>query len=76
MRDRAHGERRERVAPPALTDTIHGYVPLRLDVGLRLFDRFYVGALVQHAAILPDACDGDLSCTGSDTRIGVLTASF
>lgn len=58
----------------ALTDTIHGYVPLRFDVGLRLFDHFYVGALVQHAVVLPDACVGDLSCTGRDTRIGVLAA--
>ena len=58
----------------ALTDTIHGYVPVRLDVGLRLFDHVYVGALFQHAVVVPDACDGDLSCSGRDTRLGVLAA--
>lgn len=58
----------------ALTDTIHGYVPLRLDVGLRLADHFYVGALVQHGVILPDACQGDLACRGRNTRLGFLVA--
>ncbi|CAN5924320.1 hypothetical protein BH11MYX4_BH11MYX4_52470 [soil metagenome] len=56
----------------ALSDTIQGYVPLRLDLGVRIARHFYVGALVQRAAIVPDACSGELSCTGSNTRFGVL----
>lgn len=62
-----------------------GQVPLWLDVGVRLQERFFVGGYVQYGiGILPkdvsDACDtlqteveaagGSSTCKGFDTRLG------
>ncbi len=61
-------------ASGALSDTITGYVPLRLDVGYRIARHFYVGVDAQLATILPNACPSGGSCSGSDARFGVMAA--
>ena len=58
----------------ALSDTIAGYVPLRLDVGYRVARHFYVGVDAQLAAILPNACPADASCSGTNVRFGAMAA--
>jgi len=61
-------------ASGALSDTITGYVPIRLDVGYRIARHLYIGADVQLATILPNACPSGGSCTGSDVRFGAMVA--
>jgi opacity protein-like surface antigen len=58
----------------SLSDTITGYVPLRIDVGFRFARRFYVGVDGQLAAIVPAGCTGGFTCSGTNTRIGVMVA--
>jgi hypothetical protein len=56
----------------ALADTISGYSPLRFDLGVRLARHFYAGALVQRGIVVPAACPGEMLCSGSNTRFGVM----
>ena len=58
----------------AMSDTIYGYVPLRLDAGYRIERHFYVGIDAQLAAIIPAGCTSGYSCSGMDTRLGVMVA--
>jgi hypothetical protein len=58
----------------AMNETMVGYVPLRLDIGYRIADHFYVGGNAQLAAILSTACPSGATCSGTDTRIGVMAA--
>ncbi len=58
----------------ALSDTITGYVPLRIDVGYRFARHFYVGVDGQLAAIVPAGCASGFTCSGTNTRIGVMVA--
>jgi opacity protein-like surface antigen len=62
-------------ASGSLSDTVTGYVPVRLDVGYRFRDRYYVGLLGQLAQIVPNACPSGASCSGSDTRVGLMAAA-
>jgi hypothetical protein len=62
------------VASGALSDTIAGYVPLRLDLGYRLTRYLYVGAVGQMAVIVPSGCPAGGSCAGSDSRFGAMVA--
>lgn len=57
-----------------LSDTISAYVPLRLDLGYRIERHFYVGIDGQVATIVPNNCTTGFSCSGTDTRIGVMVA--
>jgi len=61
-------------ASGALSDTITGYVPLRLDVGYRIARHFYVGVDAQLATILPNACPLGATCSGSNVRFGAMAA--
>jgi hypothetical protein len=61
-------------ASGALSDTITGYVPLRLDVGYRIARHYYIGVDAQLATVLPNACPVGGSCSGSDLRFGVMAA--
>ena len=58
----------------ALSDTIYGYVPLRLDAGYRIERHFYVGIDAQLAAIIPAGCTSGYSCSGTNTRLGMMVA--
>jgi opacity protein-like surface antigen len=58
----------------SLSDTITAYVPLRIDVGYRFARHFYVGVDGQLAAIVPAGCTAGFTCSGTDTRIGVMVA--
>ncbi len=58
----------------ALSDTIYGYVPVRLDAGYRIARHFYVGIDAQLAAIIPAGCTTGFSCSGMDTRLGLMVA--
>ncbi len=58
----------------ALSDTITGYVPLRLDIGYRFARHFYLGVDGQLAAIVPASCTSGFTCSGTDTRVGVMVA--
>jgi hypothetical protein len=58
----------------AMTETISGYVPLRVDAGYRIARHFYVGADVQLATLVSKACPDGGSCSGSDIRAGVMVA--
>jgi hypothetical protein len=62
------------VASGALSSTITGYVPLRLDVGYRIDRHFYVGVAGQLAAVVANACPSDGSCSGTASRFGALIA--
>lgn len=57
-----------------LSDTISAYVPLRLDVGYRIERHFYVGIDGQLASIVPANCTSGFSCSGTNTRVGVMVA--
>lgn len=57
-----------------LSDTVTGYLPVRADAGLRIFDHLYVGALAQLADLLPKACPAEVQCSGSDMRFGAMLA--
>jgi outer membrane protein len=61
-------------ASGAMTDTITGYVPVRLDVGYRFARHFYVGVAAQIATIIPSGCPSGSSCSGSDARVGIMAA--
>jgi outer membrane protein len=61
-------------ASGALSDTITGYVPLRVDVGYRIARRFYIGANAELATILPNQCPAGASCSGTHIRFGVMAA--
>lgn len=58
----------------ALSDTVTGYVPLRIDVGYRFARHFYVGVDGQLAAIVPAGCTSGFTCSGTNTRLGVMVA--
>lgn len=58
----------------ALSDTVTGYVPVRIDVGYRFARHFYVGIDGQLAAIVPAGCTTGFTCSGTDTRVGVMIA--
>jgi hypothetical protein len=58
----------------ALSDTIEGYVPVRLDLGARVAHHFYVGALLQVGFLVANACPTDVHCTGTDVRVGGMIA--
>lgn len=62
------------VASGALSDTITGYVPLRLDLGYRIAHHFYVGVAAQLATIVPNGCPLRSSCSGTNSRFGVMVA--
>jgi hypothetical protein len=61
-------------ASGALSDTITGYVPVRLDVGYRIARHFYVGVDAQLAVLLPNNCPPGASCTGTNVRFGGMLA--
>jgi hypothetical protein len=61
-------------ASGSLSDTIEGYVPMRLDIGYRVQRHFYVGAVGQLGMIVPKNCPSGGSCSGTDFRIGVMAA--
>lgn len=58
----------------ALSDTITGYIPLRLDIGYRIERHFYVGIDGELAAIVPAGCTSGFTCSGTHTRVGVMVA--
>jgi hypothetical protein len=58
----------------ALSSTVTGYVPVRLDVGLRYRRHFYVGIAAQLARVVPADCPSGGRCSGSDARVGVMIA--
>jgi len=58
----------------SMSDTIYGYVPIRLDAGVRIARHFYVGVDAQLAPIIPAGCTTGFSCSGMDTRLGVMVA--
>jgi hypothetical protein len=62
-------------ASGAMSDTITGSIPVRLDVGYRFARHFYVGAVGQLAAIVPNSCVSDARCSGSDMRLGAMIAA-
>jgi len=62
-------------ASGSLSDTVSGYVPIRLDVGYRFRDHFYAGAVGQLAQIIPNQCPSGASCGGTDTRISFMLAA-
>jgi len=57
-----------------MSDTIYGYVPVRLDAGYRIARHLYVGIDAQLAAIIPAGCTTGFSCSGMDTRLGIMVA--
>lgn len=57
-----------------LTDTITGYVPVRLDVGYRFAHLFYIGGVAQIAKVIPNGCPSGSSCSGTDTRFAFMVA--
>jgi hypothetical protein len=58
----------------SMSDTIYGYVPVRLDAGYRIARRLYVGIDAQLGAIIPAGCTTGFSCSGMDTRLGIMVA--
>ena len=58
----------------ALSDTIYGYVPIRLDAGYRIARHLYVGIDAQLAAIIPAGCTSGFTCSGMNTRLGIMVA--
>lgn len=58
----------------SLSDTITGYVPVRVDVGYRIERHFYVGVDAQLAAIVPAGCTSGFTCSGTNTRVGFMVA--
>lgn len=58
----------------SLSDTITGYFPLRIDIGYRIARHFYVGVDGQLAAVVPAGCTTGFTCSGTDTRVGVMVA--
>jgi opacity protein-like surface antigen len=58
----------------ALSDTVTGYIPLRLDIGYRIARHFYVGVDGELAAIVPAGCTSGFTCSGTHTRVGVMVA--
>lgn len=58
----------------ALSDTITGYVPLRLDIGYRIERHFYIGVDAELAAIVPAGCTSGFTCSGTHSRLGVMVA--
>jgi hypothetical protein len=62
------------VSSGALSSTVTGYVPLRLDVGLRYRRHLYVGVAAQLARVVPAGCPSGGICSGSDARVGAMIA--
>jgi outer membrane protein len=58
----------------ALSSTVTGYVPVRLDLGLRYRRHVYVGVVAQLGYVVPAGCPSGGSCSGTDARLGVLLA--
>jgi hypothetical protein len=58
-----------------LSDSVSGYVPMRLDAGLRFArGRFYAGLAGQLAAVFPNACASGATCSGTDARVAAMFA--
>ncbi len=58
----------------SMTDTVSAYLPVRLDVGYRIERHFYVGIAAQLASIVPANCITGFTCSGTDTRVGLMAA--
>ncbi len=58
----------------SLSDTVAGQIPLRVDLGVRLFGRLYAGGFAHYGVLLPKACPGEMQCSGSNMRFGVTVA--
>lgn len=58
----------------ALSSSVTGYLPLRLDLGYRIDPHVYIGVAGQYAVIVPNDCPGDSRCSGSNSRVGAMVA--
>jgi hypothetical protein len=58
-----------------LSQSVSGYVPVRIDAGLRFArGRFYLGLAGQLAAVFPNACASGATCSGTDARVAAMFA--
>lgn len=62
-------------ASGSLSDTIAGYVPVRIDLGWRFREHFYAGAFGQLAEIVPNNCPSGATCSGENARMGFMLAA-
>jgi len=62
------------VASGAISDTVTGYVPIRVDLGYRFSRHFCVGVAAQLADVVANTCPSGTTCSGSNLRFGVMLA--
>lgn len=55
-----------------LADTVMGQIPLRVDLATRFSRHLYAGVFAHFGVLVPNSCVGDMSCSGTSTRLGLM----